>query len=237
MNPRGTRKTATRTLLFVPIIHSSADLGSLAEDVAKKGISGLGEVAWKTHQRTVQGFWDAIIEYFSSVDVSGMLIYQDGMVADGEIGEKIVEEGVRSGSKNYELVAKLQKRGATLVKTEDFNLVKEEHDHVIKLIQARTEVEKINALKRYTSIKASLLHRRDGFIARRIHKTLHEGRTGILLLGAYHDIEPTLPEDIRTIEIKNARKVREYKDLLPFSFKNRQRFEELGDYLVSKIAV
>lgn len=224
-----------KTLLFVPIIHSSADLGSLAEDVAKKGISGLGEAVWKAHQRTVHGFWDAIIEYFSSLDVSGMLIYQDGMVADGEIGEKIVKAGVRSGSKNFELVAELQKRGATLVKTEDFNLVKEEHDHVLKLIQARTEVEKLQAVRRYTSIKASLLHRRDGFIARRIHETLHEGRTGILLLGAYHDIEPALPEDIRIVELKNAHKIREYKDLLPFSSKNRQRFEELGDYLVSKI--
>lgn len=197
----------------------------------------MGEEVWKAHRRTIQGFWNAIIDYFSSVDVSGMLIYQDGMVAEGAIGNKIVEEGVLSGSKNYELVAKLQQRGATLVKTEDFNLVKEEHDHVLKLTQAKTELGKIYALNMYKSTKDELLNKRDGYIARRIDETLREGRTGILFIGAYHHIERKLPGDIKIIGIKNVQKIREYQTLLPFSSKNRQRFEELGNYLVSKIEI
>jgi len=101
-----------RILIYVPIIHTSADLGSLAGDVTKRGIADLGEDVWKEHQRTVEGLWDAISHYFDSVDVTGTKIYQDGMVVGGEIGQNIVEETAKAGSKNYELVSRLLKRGA-----------------------------------------------------------------------------------------------------------------------------
>ena len=66
-----------RTLIYVPIIHTGADLGSLAQLVTKRGIADLGEDIWKEHQRTVEGLWDVISDYFASIDVSGMKIYQD----------------------------------------------------------------------------------------------------------------------------------------------------------------
>jgi len=50
-----------RTIIYVPVIHTSADLGSLAGDVTKRGIADLGEEVWKEHQRTVEGFWDVNI--------------------------------------------------------------------------------------------------------------------------------------------------------------------------------
>jgi len=37
------------------------------------------------------------------------------------------------------------------------------------------------------------------------------------------------------MEIKSAEKVREYQKLIPFYDKNRERIEELGRYLISKI--
>ena len=79
-----------RTLIYVPVIHASAELGSLAGDISKRGISDLGEDFWKKHQKTVEDFWGVISNYFDSMDVSGMRIYQDGMIAEGEVGEKIV---------------------------------------------------------------------------------------------------------------------------------------------------
>ncbi|HAZ09988.1 MAG TPA: hypothetical protein DCY56_02635, partial [Candidatus Omnitrophica bacterium] len=167
-----------RTLIYVPVIHTSADLGSLAKDVTKRGIADLGEDVWRQHQRTVEGFWDAISDYFISVDVSGMKIYQDGMVAEGEIGEKIVEEGLNLGSRNYELVARLLKRGATLVKTEDFNLVKEERDKLLKITQAKTKFEKLFGFIKYRLTKNTLLNKRDRFIAQRIDESLPQDQTG-----------------------------------------------------------
>lgn len=224
-----------RTLIYAPVIHTSADLGSLAKDVTKRGIADLGEDVWRQHQRTVEGFWDAISDYFISVDVSGMKVYQDGMVAEGDVGEKIVEEGVKSGSRNYELVAKLLKRGAILVKTEDFNLVKEERDKLLKITQAKTKLEKLFGFIRYKLTKNTLLNKRDRFIAQRIDESLPQDQTGILFIGAYHNINPKLPRDIQIKKIKNVQKVREYHRLLPFYSKNRKRFEELGRYLISKI--
>jgi len=138
-----------RTLIYVAVIHTSADLGSLAGDVTKRGIADLGGEIWEEHQRTVEGFWDAISDYFDSIDVAGAKIYQDGMVAEGEIGEKIVEEGAKSGSKNYKLIARLLKRGAFLIKTEDFNLVKQERDKLLGIIRSRSIFLKLVAFLKY----------------------------------------------------------------------------------------
>ena len=224
-----------RTLIYVPVIHTYADLGSLAKDVAKRGIADLGEDLWKLHRKTVDGFWDAISHYFNSIDVSGMKIYQDGMVADGEVGQEIVEAGIKSGSKNYELVSSLMKRGATLVKTEDFKLVKEERDRLLSITEAKSVIKKLLAFIKYKSVKNRLLNKRDKFIAKRITETLNQGERGIIFIGAYHNIKKRLSKDIQIREIKDTQKVREYQKILPFYNKNKERFEELGKYLVSEI--
>ncbi len=224
-----------RTLFYVPIIHTSADLGSLAKDVAKRGRENLGEKFWREHEKTVLGFWDAIIEYFDSIEVSGVKIYQDGMVGEAEVGEKIVEEGVKSGSKNYELVSKLLKRGAVLVKTEDFNLVKKELDKLRKITQAKNLREKIIGFIKYKLTKDILLNKRDKFIAKRIAETLYSDEKGILFIGAYHNVNNKLPKDILIKEIKSIERVREYHKLLSFYNKNKERLERLSKYLISKV--
>ena len=223
-------------LIYVPIIHTSADLGSLAKDVTKRGIADLGEDLWKVHRKTVDGFWDAISHYFDSIDVSGMKIYQDGMVADGEVGQEIVEAGIKSGSKNYEIVLRLIKRGAILVKTEDFKLVKEERDRLLAITQTKSITKKLLAFIKYKSVKNRLLNLRDKFIAERINETLNHGERGIIFIGAYHNIKKRLPKDIQTREIKETQKVREYQKTLPFYNKNKERFEELSKYLISEIS-
>jgi hypothetical protein len=224
-----------RTLLYVPVIHTSADLGSIAKDVTKRGIADLGEDVWKDHIKTVEGFWDAISHYFDSVDVTGIKIYQDGMVAGGEIGQNIVEEIAKAGSRNHELVLNLLKRGAFLVKTEDFNFVKEERDRLLALIRAKSITHKLIAFIKYKLVKNRLLNKRDNYIAKRIDETLNNGETGIIFIGAYHNIKKWLPKDIQITEIKDADKVKEYQKLLPFCSKNKKRFEELGRYLISEI--
>lgn len=222
-------------LIYVPIIHMSADLGSIAKQVDKRGIADLGEEVWEKHMETVKGFWDAISHYFDSIDVSGMKIYQDGMVADGEVGQKIVEEGIKSGSKNYELVLRLLKRGAILVKTEDFKLVNEERERLLAITQAKAITQKIISFIKYKLVKNRLLNQRDKFIAKRIDGTLKHNEIGILFIGAYHNIKEWLPKNIQIREVKDVSKVRKYQRLLPFYNKNKERFQELGRYLISEI--
>jgi len=222
-----------RTLIYVPVIHTSADLGSLAKDVTKRGITSLGEEVWKEHMRTVEGFWEAISRYFDSIDVSGIKIYQDGMIAEEEVGQKIVEEGIKVGSKNYELVSRLLQKGAILVKTEDFALVKRERDYLVELTKAMTRIGKLIAYLKYRLIKNGLLRKRDEFIASKINETLNLEETGILFIGAYHEVIPELPEDIQVKEIKDARKIREYQEAFSHGKGGTKRFKELSEYLLS----
>jgi hypothetical protein len=224
-----------KTLILVPVIHMSSDMGSLAKDLNKRGIADLGEELWKDHIKTVETFWDELSNFFDAMHVSGMKIYQDGMIAEGEVGQMIVREGAKSGSKNYELVSKLLKRGAILVKTEDFKLVKKERDSLIAITQAKSLTKKLIAFMKYKVTKNILLNKRDKFIAGRVGETLKLVETGIIFIGAYHNIKDRLPKDIKIMEIKNTEKVREYQKLIPFYDKNRERIEELGRYLISKI--
>ncbi len=225
-----------RNLIYVPIIHSSADLGSLSKDVNKKGIANLGKDVWEKHIKTIDGFWDAILHYFYSIfepDMK-MKIYQDGMVADGAVGMKIVEQGIKSGSKNYELISMLIKKGGVLVKTEDFHLVKKELDSFISLTKAKSVLQKLMALIKYNLIKNILLNQRDKFIAKRIDDTLEKDEVGIIFIGAFHRIKKKLPKDIQVIELKEISKVREYQKLLPFYHKYKDKFEELAQYLTKR---
>jgi len=226
-----------KKLIYVPIIHMSADLGSIANHVDKRGIAVFGEEFWKKHRETISGFWDSIVKYFSNLEVNDFKIYQDGMVADAEVGQKIVEEGVKSGSKNYEIIDDLLKKGAVLVKTEDFALVKEERDRIVKITQAATTTQKLIAYLKYKLAKNRLLKKRDNYIAKRIDETLDYGETGILLIGAYHDIIPKLAKDIQVIEVKEARKISRYQNLLLSARKNKLEFEELNKYLISPVTL
>jgi len=224
-----------RTLIYVPIIHTSADLGSLAEEVNRKGQENFGENMWRDHLRTIDGFWDALFIYFDSINVSGTKIFQDGMIVDGEPGLHIIREGDKAGSKNHQLVSRLLQKGAILMKTEDFNLVKKERDRLVKMIQAKSTAAKILGLILYKLTKNTLLKQRDEYIAQRIDQTLEEGETGILFIGAYHHVRSKLALDLKIKEIKETRKIREYQSLLPFCHKNKKRFDDLSEYLISKI--
>jgi hypothetical protein len=224
-----------RTLLYVPIIHTSADLGSLAEEVKRRGLEKFGENMWKDHLKTIDGFWEALFLYFDSINVSGAKIFQDGMIADAELGLKIVQEGAKAGSKNHQLVSRLLQRGAILMRTEDVNLVKKERDRLLKMVRAKTTAEKLFGVIIYKLTKKTLLRQRDESIARRIDQALGEGETGILFIGAYHNVKPKLARDIQIKDIKDLRKIKEYQSLLPQYPKNKKRFEDLGGYLISEV--
>ena len=224
-----------RTLIYVPVIHTSADLGSIAEDVAKRAVSDLGQELWEKHRSTVEGFWNVVSNYFDSMDVSGVKIYQDGMVADAEVGKKIVEDTAEAGSKNYQLILRLLEKGAVLMKTEDFKLVKKEYDKLRAITEAKSITRKILAFIKYKLTKTILLNQRDAFIAERIDQTLKTGEQAILFIGAFHNIKKRLSKSVQIKEIKDAAKVKKYQKLLPFYHKNGKEFDELGRYLVSQI--
>lgn len=224
-----------RTLIYVPVIHSSADLGSIAKEIAKRGVAGLGEELWEKHRQTVEGFWNAVSDYFDSMDVTDVKIYQDGMVAQDEVALQIARDTAKAGSINYQLILRLLERGAVLMKTEDFKLVKKEYDKLCAITEAKSTMKKISAFIKYKLTKTLLLNKRDAFIARRIDQTLKADEKAILFIGAFHDIRKRLPESLDIKEIKDADKVKSYQKLLPFYHRNSRLFDELGKYLILKI--
>lgn len=226
-----------KRLIYVPIIHMSADLGSIAKQVDKMGVAGFGEEFWKRHRETISGFWDSMVKFFANLEAKNLRIYQDGLVADGEIGQKIVEEAVKSGSRNYEIIDDLLKRGAILVQTESFALIKKERDSIIKIAKAETIIEKLIAYLKYRLIKNRLLSKRDNYIAKRIDETLNHGDIGILFLGAYHNIIPKFSKNIQITEVKEVKKIKDYQRLLLSFRKNKEKFEELEKYLISPVII
>ncbi|MDP2730048.1 MAG: hypothetical protein Q8O55_06170 [Dehalococcoidales bacterium] len=197
-----------RKLYLVPILHMSADMGTLAASLDETAKAELGQEIWEKHKDDVSRFWDCIAHFFDVLDVEGFKIYQDGMVADGVDGLRIIREGINQGSKNYAIIGKLLERGAILVKTEDLGLVKQEYTYVAKIAHARSKKEKDVWAIRYKRAQGGLLKQRDDFIAKRIRETLGEGETGILFIGAYHNILSRLPEDIQVLQDLASAKLR-----------------------------
>jgi len=193
-----------RKLYLVPVLHMNADMGSLASTLDETAKAEFGQEVWQKHKGAVSSFWDSIGQFFDVLDVKGFKIYQDGMVADGADGLRIIREGISQGSKNFEIIGKLLQRGAVLVKTEDLGLVKQEYVYIAKIAHSKSPKEKEVWSLRYKVAQGRLLRQRDDYIAKRIRDTLSEGETGILFIGAYHDIPSRLPEDIQVAQVKSV---------------------------------
>jgi len=221
-----------RELLYVPIVHMGPDLGSAATTIDKTSASFCGEERWAKHKETVAQFWANIADYFAGVDATNLKIYQDGLPADGEIGKKIIEESAKRGSKNYQIILDLIKKGAEIRKTEDPALLKEEYESITKLAQAKSPADKTRDRANYKVQRNRLTKERDKFVAKTIDRTLKEGEMGVLLMGSYHNILPHLPKDIVVEQVKDREKINAYFEEL-ISGKSEKRLEQLAEYLIS----
>ncbi len=210
-------------------------MGSLASALGEGATAVLGQELWRKHKQIVSGFWDSIARFFRSLDVNGFKIYQDGLVADGAEGLRIIKEGISQGSKNFEIIGNLLERGAILVRTEDMALVKQEHAYITKMAHAEALKDKEIVAFRYKLVQNKLLRQRDDFITKRVNETLGECETGILFIGASHDILSRLPDDIQVSQVKDVAKVREYHTTLANPKKRDQRFHFLAQYLISPV--
>lgn len=224
-----------RKLYYVPIIHTRADLGVIGGEAARRGVERLGEDVWTKHVETVSGFWQALEDYFSAFDATGVRVYQDGMMADGELGERIVKEGAEKGSKNFMIILDLLKRGAVLMKTEDLDLLRKEYTLLLEISKAARPVKKLLSYLKYRLIKDRLLKKRDRYIAGMINGTLKDRETGVLFVGAYHDVHPGLSDDIQVIELKDMKKVRDYQDKFIHPERCKDEVAALSRYLVSPV--
>lgn len=216
----------------MPIIHSDSDLGSLGSAIDRRSASLYGEERWAEHKDTIARFWERVADCLLLLDVANLKIYQDGVVVGGELGRRIVEEAAKRGSMNHQIILCLMNRGAELRKTEDTPLLLEE----LRLADEEFAAGSVSEDTRRNLDKARLTDERDRFIAKTIDGTLMPGETGILFIGAYHNVHHYLPGDITVEQLKEQTLVKDYfRELV--SGESIGRFQELAHYLTSPIAV
>lgn len=229
-------RPSMRRLIYVPIIHTNLDFGSLAADIEERSRVVAGDSKWQQHKDIVNLYWQAIADFWKSQHVTGFKIFQDGMVVDGTVGKNIVKELANKGSINHQIIEQLLERGAELIQTEDPDLVKEEYRSTRELLERKSTLASLWSLFRYKQQKDRLLKARDAYIVKRINQCLGEGETGVCFLGAYHQLLPNLPKNIEVIVLKDPQKVLEYSQ----KFTNTRWDEEvnrLADYLTAPITI
>lgn len=179
-----------RRLIYVPIIHTEVDMGSLAESFKKEYIQKYGVQKWNQHLKKINDLWTDIEAHLQQKNLCyhKVKVYQDGLPVCGK-ELQIVQDIANRGGRNHQLLVKLIDKGATLVGTEDTGLLLKEYQ-MIK-----------NTATRKGSGKGKEGHRnfiveRDAFIAHRIDETLVDGETAILFLGMLHKVDKKLPPDV-----------------------------------------
>lgn len=201
-----------RQLLYFPIIHNQADLGSLKESLSAEGERKYGKAEWESHLKQVQKSWDKIEKFIeeyantNSISPNKVRLYQDGLPAAGEIGLKIVKDVARQGSRNYQILEDLIARGASLEEAESKELLLEEYSYISRILKAETSTERLKHSILYQDVAQELLDKRDDYIARKINEALKEDELGILFLGGKHSISDRLDKDI------TVRVIQEFND-------------------------
>lgn len=186
-----------RRLIYVPIVHTMANMGSEAEALEEEYIKRYGAEGWARSRRIIEEVWEGIRGRLLSLslDYHRVRIYQDGLPVSGKELE-IAREVARKGSKNYEIILWLIEQGATLEGTESPILLLEEYHAIKRITQAEDEAERKAAEEKYAQESARILKERNQFIARRIDETLKDGEVGLLFIGILHQVDHLLPKDI-----------------------------------------
>lgn len=192
-----------RKLVYVRIVHTSADMGSLGEELIQETISKIGREKWEENKRLIEKFWEELEkEIFQlNLDLEHTIIYQDGLPCGGEMGMKIVHNTAELGSKNYQIIEKMVAKGAKITATENPELLIEERNLLLEILKDSSTKEKKEAKMKYIAKKELLLEQRDAYIASRINKTLNNEQTGILFIGAEHNVISKLDDDIEVLDL------------------------------------
>ncbi|MGO8761891.1 MAG: hypothetical protein ACLP2P_08335 [Desulfobaccales bacterium] len=186
-------------MIYLPIVHSQADMGALKESVARATLKKTGRAGLARKAAAVDRVWTEIEAAIDALPLSfeRVRLYQDGLPVCGREAE-IVTELARAGSRNHRLLLRLMAHGAVLMGTESGDLLVQEYQLARQSLMAKTpRAAGVAAQRRVLS--DTLLQRRDQFMAQRINDTLKCGETGILFIGMLHSLERCLNPDVKVI--------------------------------------
>jgi hypothetical protein len=193
-----------RRLIHIPIIHTTADLGSLSDTVRARYARVWGDAKWSEHERSVRELWIGIERDLDRLrlDARTLRIYQDGLPVCG-FEDRIVRELAQAGSANHQLILKFLDLGAMLMGTEDPQLLMEEYE-LHKRERPPAGGKAAPQQPELRTVAQRLLKARDAFIAQRIDATLQEEETGLLFLGALHRLDSLQSKGVRTETLGDA---------------------------------
>jgi hypothetical protein len=186
-----------RKLVYIPIIHTLADMGTLGAAVRGMKLSALGRQGLAHDAAVVERMWAQIESVVENLPVPPGIVrvYQDGLPVCSHEPE-IVSELASAGNRNHGLLLKLQARGATLMGTESPELLVEEYQLAAA---AFTSGATARTRDRQKQLRDTLIEKRDRYIAARINATLGAGESGILFMGMLHQVAGYLDSDIDVI--------------------------------------
>lgn len=186
-----------RTLAYIPIIHTAADMGTLGASIRGKKLSTLGRQGLRQNVANVEKTWEKIEAVAARLPLTkgSVRLYQDGLPVCGHERE-IVLEMAGAGSRNHRLLLELEARGATLMGTESPELLLQEYQLATATFAPGTTV-RTNTNQQ--CLRDTLLEKRDRFVADRINTTLGAGESGILFIGMLHAVTQYLDSDIRVL--------------------------------------
>jgi hypothetical protein len=193
-------ESGERTLIYIPIIHTQADMGALSESIQRLKVKRLGRKGWERTVNLVDKLWARIEQAIESLILpyERVRLYQDGLPVCGrEVA--IVAELAEAGSRNHRLLLRLREKGATIMGTESSELLVEEYQLVKEVFASGKPKVATRGEARQKALRDSLLKRRDQYIARRINDTLLAGETGLIFLGMLHSVRSWLDKDIRVV--------------------------------------
>jgi len=180
-----------RRLIYIPVIHTELEMGSVALRLKEEYILKFGEKKWEEHLKLVKKMWRWVKAKIKGLKLTyeKVRIYQDGLPLCGKELD-IVQTLAERGSINYKIILELINKGTKLEGTESKELLLEEYNNIKNIITT-------SAKKEYKEENKQLLIRRDRYIANRINKTLRRDEMGILFIGNEHKVYKYLPKDIK----------------------------------------
>ena len=191
-------QSLSRSLNIIPIVHSTHDLGMLKDSILAGKSTAANLAVGKPGKSSVDWFWEELEKAIqaSDWDFKNLFLYQDalpvGPDSSGTLERKIVSDLASKGNPNYVILRWLMEQGAQLIGTEDPSLLLEEYQLVKQTLENPSRLD-----GQPDSKTDHLLHRRDSYIADRIHQTLPDYGSGVIFLGMLHQIESVLQPDIQ----------------------------------------
>jgi len=206
-----------RRLIYVPVVHSAMEVYGKAVSEEIKNLSLNTDPLWDLIEKELEEL---------NLDYSKVHLYQDSLpdLSDAQLIYDGVLQLAEDGSRNFQVLLKLFRKGGTLEGTESagiwekFFRIERNLRPMISEPRLVWELRKIMVIcqykfsgeipfsvgNSYESVMEYFVDLRDRYIGKKISQTLRDGETGILFIGARHSANKYLADDI---EVKVLDKV------------------------------